>query len=222
MNSWSSGSWKTSPTRARSAGSVSGPTASPATSSSPAPRRRPLRWSISVVLPAPLGPSTATRSPWATVRSRPRSTSRARRVPERQPARLDRAAHAATASARRHAREDGGERAVGAGQRRARRARRDAGPAARGHRDVDALAARVGAQEQRGRQPPGRGAVEQVAGAVAARGERGPHPPDLGGDDEHVAPRDGRRSRRAAPARAGAAGRRAPRAPSWWRRAGSR
>ena len=77
MNSWSSGSWNTSPTRARSSCSVSPPTSSPATSSSPSPRSRPLRWSISVVLPAPLGPSTATRSPCSTCRSTPRE----RRLP---------------------------------------------------------------------------------------------------------------------------------------------
>ena len=39
----------------------------------PRPVSRPLRWSISVVLPAPLGPRTATRSPCATCRSTPSS-----------------------------------------------------------------------------------------------------------------------------------------------------
>ena len=71
MNSWSSGSWKTSPTRARRSRTSSWPTRRPATSSSPSPVSSALRWSISVVLPAPLGPRTATRSPWVTCRSTP-------------------------------------------------------------------------------------------------------------------------------------------------------
>ena len=76
MNSWSSGSWNTSPTRARRSRTSSCPTRRPATSSLPAPVLSPLRWSMNVVLPAPLGPSSATRSPWRRCRSMPRSASR--------------------------------------------------------------------------------------------------------------------------------------------------
>ena len=66
MNSWSSGSWKTMPTRRRISAQV-GRLGRPA-GRRPRPRpppaaRMPLRCSTSVVLPAPLGPSRATRSP---------------------------------------------------------------------------------------------------------------------------------------------------------------
>ena len=71
-NSWSSGSWKTIPTRRRISARFGFSTGSPPTVTDPAtPVRIPLRCSTSVVLPAPFGPSSATRSPVCTVRSTP-------------------------------------------------------------------------------------------------------------------------------------------------------
>ena len=62
--SWSSGSWKTIPTRRRISAGSPWPTGRPLTATDPAPAvRMPLRCSTRVVLPAPLGPSSATRSP---------------------------------------------------------------------------------------------------------------------------------------------------------------
>ncbi len=64
MKSWSSGSWKTTPTRRRISLRFCLSTGIPETLTVPAPAVRiPLRCSTSVVLPAPLGPSRATRSP---------------------------------------------------------------------------------------------------------------------------------------------------------------
>ena len=64
MNSWSSGSWKTMPTRRRISARFGFSTGQSADLTVPAPAwRMPLRCSTSVVLPAPLGPSRATRSP---------------------------------------------------------------------------------------------------------------------------------------------------------------
>ena len=62
------------PTRRRTSRSVAFDTGSPATEIRPAPAvSTPLRCSTSVVLPAPFGPSTATRSPGSTRRSIPYS-----------------------------------------------------------------------------------------------------------------------------------------------------
>lgn len=72
MNSWSSGSWKTMPTRRLISAMFRLSTGSPATVTVPVPPvRMPLRCSTSVVLPAPFGPSSATRSPRATQKSTP-------------------------------------------------------------------------------------------------------------------------------------------------------
>ncbi len=72
MKSWSSGSWKTMPTRRRTSAMCRGPTSSPATVTVPVPPvRMPLRCSTRVVLPAPFGPSSATRSPRAMEKSTP-------------------------------------------------------------------------------------------------------------------------------------------------------
>ncbi len=73
MKSWSSGSWKTMPTRRRTSAMFRLSTGNPATVTVPVPPvRMPLRWSTRVVLPAPLGPSSATRSPRATEKSTPK------------------------------------------------------------------------------------------------------------------------------------------------------
>ena len=72
MNSWSSGSWKTIPTRRRISRRCSLTTGSPATATVPVCAvSTPLRCSTNVVLPAPLGPSSATRSPGSMRRSTP-------------------------------------------------------------------------------------------------------------------------------------------------------
>ena len=63
MKSWSSGSWKTMPTRRRISLRLSFATGRPPTSTARAAAWMPLRCSTRVVLPAPLGPSRATRSP---------------------------------------------------------------------------------------------------------------------------------------------------------------
>ena len=74
MNSMLSGSWKTTPTRWRTPLTVSGVTATFSIATTPSCACvMPFRWPISVDLPAPLGPSSATRSPWATVRLMPSS-----------------------------------------------------------------------------------------------------------------------------------------------------
>ena len=74
MNSWSSGSWNTIPTRRRISLRCSAATGRPATAILPAPgRSTPLHWSTRVVLPAPLGPSRATRSPRWTWKLTPNS-----------------------------------------------------------------------------------------------------------------------------------------------------
>ena len=72
MNNWSSGSWKTMPTRRRISTMLVRSTSSPAILTVPARAvRMPFRCRTSVVLPAPLGPSRATRSPGWTWRSMP-------------------------------------------------------------------------------------------------------------------------------------------------------
>ena len=229
MNSWSSGSWKTSPTRARSAGSVSGPTGSPATSSSPAPRSSPLRWSISVVLPAPFGPEhgdalavvdgrgRARRAPRRPARSRSAARGRG---PRRSCGHLQRDAQRRAAAPASAASESDVGAARGASAARRGGAPR---PAARGHRDVHALAAGVRAQEQRG----GERGRSRRPGAGGAGGGRAPASAvrmraHLAGEHEHVAPRDaGDRDEqrgRAQPAQAVQRGGHA----SSWRRAGRR
>ena len=66
MNSWSSGSWKTMPTRRRISRRLSLATGSPEMVTLPRPGiKMPLRCSTSVVLPAPLGPEQ--RDPLALV-----------------------------------------------------------------------------------------------------------------------------------------------------------
>lgn len=73
MNSWSSGSWKTMPTLRRISAMFFAETGSPATVTVPAPPvRMPLRCRTRVVLPAPFGPRSATRSPLPMRRSTPK------------------------------------------------------------------------------------------------------------------------------------------------------
>jgi hypothetical protein len=73
MNNWSSGSWNTMPTRWRIPATVASVNSTPPTLTLPSDARsNPFVCSIRVVLPAPFGPSTATRSPSATRRSTPR------------------------------------------------------------------------------------------------------------------------------------------------------
>ena len=112
------------------------------------------------------------------------------------------------ASASRHARASAGEEArVGAGAARARASRgMVAGVAAREHREVDALAALVGAQEQRGRR---RGRSPAPASSVARRGSRARRArracaATSSAIDEQVAVHEGRDQRRAARRPAGA------------------
>ena len=176
MNSWSSGSWKTSPTRDRSSRMSSPPTRSPATSSSPAPVSRPLRWSISVVLPAPLGPRIATRSPWATCRSRPASPQTPFGIGEAQAADVDGAAHAQHPHREQGEEQRDEEHGVGPAQHERIQPRHGGRPAARQHREVDPLAALVAAQEHRGRDAPHRRRVQRVPRPVAAGCDRGAHP----------------------------------------------
>ena len=113
MNSWSSGSWNTSPTRARRSRT------SPrdvACRPPRGPRRRaaaPLRWSISVVLPAPFGPEH--RDALAV----------ARRAGRRRRARRRRSGSGSAARARRSrssCRDHRGRAAAGARGERARNA----------------------------------------------------------------------------------------------------
>ena len=70
--SWSSGSWKTRPTRRRTTARLGLVTGVPPTATVPAERdSAPTRCRTNVVLPEPLGPRTATRSRLAMVRSTP-------------------------------------------------------------------------------------------------------------------------------------------------------
>ena len=76
LNSWSSGSWNTSPTRARIRRTVDRSTTVPPIRTVPwVGSWMPLRCSISVLLPAPFGPTRATFSPAPIERSSPLSAS---------------------------------------------------------------------------------------------------------------------------------------------------
>ena len=154
MNSWSSGSWNTSPTRARSSRTSSRPTSMPATSSSPEPGSSPFRWSISVVLPAPFGPEhgDALAVPDVQVDAVER---RRRRWGSGSAARA-RGSRSSSPSPDQDAQRQQALRATARNSASARanasasQPRHRAGVAAGEHRQVDALAAVVGAQEQRG------------------------------------------------------------------------
>ena len=108
-----------------------------------------------------------------------------------QVARVDGAAHArdsdreqGQATRRGRARRRGGRRACpGAASPVA---------AAREHRQVHALPPLVGAQEERGRDAAQRRDLERVAGRVAAGEQRGAHPRDLFDDHEQVAVHEAR------------------------------
>ena len=161
MNSWSSGSWNTIPTRRRISARFAFSTASPPTVTVPrVATLMPLSASTSVVLPAPLGPSIATRSPAATSRSTPSrapvavgvggSRGRARRAPAAS--RLHRPGDHGDGRRQRRPQQAHGPRP----QRRRRRAHRHrARVAPRRHRQVHPLAPLVRAHEQRpGRRRP--------------------------------------------------------------------
>ena len=77
LKSWSSGSWKTRPTSARIRLTLRRSTSVPAIRTEPCVGRLiPLRWSMSVLFPAPFGPTRATFSPRAIRRPTPRSASK--------------------------------------------------------------------------------------------------------------------------------------------------
>ena len=110
----------------------------------------PLRCSTSVVLPAPLGPSSATRSPAVDVQVDAEERLVAVGVGVGEPADV----------------EDGGAHRVA-------RLGQAAGVAARQHREVDPLAALVGADEQRAERPGQHRPVPRGARVEAARAQRG-------------------------------------------------
>ena len=83
-------------------------------------------------------------------------------------------------------------RAVGAARREAAGVRHRAGVAAGEHREVDALAAAVAAQEERRRDPADAARLKSVPRPVPARRERGAHPLHLVHDHEQVAVHEGR------------------------------
>ena len=83
--------------------------------------------------------------------------------------------------------ERGQEQRVGAAEGEHVQARHRLAEAAREHRQVHALGALVGAQEQRGGDAADRLRLEGMPGRVAARGERGAHALHLVDDREQVA-----------------------------------
>ena len=145
MKSWSSESWKTIPTRRRTSARVRAPSSRPPTAIVPSPPSSiPLSWSTSVVLPAPLGPSTATRSPDGHLQVDAGERRAAVGIGEAQPAHVER---------RRRPRGHLDARARAAARDGAARAR--SGPAARASAGGAALAARrrVAVRRQRDRHP---------------------------------------------------------------------
>ena len=222
MNSWSSGSWKIRPTRARRSRTSSWPTRSPATSSSPLPGQQRVEVQHQRRLAGAVGAEHGDALAVGDVQVEPVEAGHPVGVGEAQVAGVDGAAHMRTRIARRGRGQGGEEERVGAGEGERVQARHRLAPAAGEHRQVHALGALVGAQEQRGGDAADRLRLQRVPRRVPAGGERGPHALDLVDDREQVAVHERRDQDRAASAPAGARARAGRPGSSSSRRAGPR
>ncbi len=221
MKSWSSGSWKIRPTLLRTSLRLSLFTGSPATATSPWPAvRMPFRCMTSVVLPAPLGPSRATRSPSGDREGDPEEGLGAVGVGVGQVADVQRHETNSTAEATMGSTAAMAHWVFGALIVREGGHRAGVSPAQ--HGQVDPLAALVRPDEQRPRRLGQHGRLPEVARGEAARLPGDLHAAHLVEDDLQVAQHErgdlDQQLRDPEPLGARAAGR----AVRWWRPAGSR